>query len=147
MERAEVLADEDQAWADLMEAIAAVPADRRVTEGVVPGWSTHDVLWHTAYWVRPGADALELIRRGQPEPANEEPAEAENAAIAEDGRKLSWDEVMGTFDRNRASARESLEAFDGDVPESALPFFVDYTTDHYREHESQIRAFTQQSAT
>jgi hypothetical protein len=125
MELEEVLTREGQAWADLTGAIAAVPAERRSVAGVVPDWSTHDVAWHTAYWAGQGADAEELILQGQPEPPDEGATEAENAAIAEASRKMSWDEVMGDFERYRTSARESLAAFDGDVPQRALEFFAD----------------------
>jgi hypothetical protein len=147
MGRAEVLAEENQAWAGLIGAIAAVPAERRDAEGDVPDWFTHDVVWRTACWVRPGADAVELIRQCPSEPADEEATDAENAAITEDGRKMSGNEVIGPLERNRASGRQSLEAFDGDVPESALKFFSDHTTEHFREHELPIRALAGISST
>ncbi|MEX0755442.1 MAG: DinB family protein [Actinomycetota bacterium] len=141
MEREEALSLEDRAWDDLIHAIDAVPAERRRVEGVVPGWSMHDVVWHIAYWVGPGADAVELIRQGRPEPDDEEATVAENAAIAETGRAMTWDEVIGHLERNRSRAREALGAFEGVLPERAVEFFSDYTVEHYQEHESQIRAF------
>lgn len=140
-QREEVLASEDQAWVDLTAAVVAISAERRNAEGVVPGWSTHDIVWHVAYWVGPVAPAMELIRHARSDPQDEDASEAENATIAEAGRAMTWDEVMAHAEHNRVSARKALEAFDGVVPERAIEFFSDYTIEHYREHEAQIRAF------
>lgn len=141
MERGVELAREDQAWADLASAVAVVPAERVDAVGVVPGWSTHDVVWHVAYWAGYGAEAIERIRQGKSEPADEEASEADNEAIAQAGRTMTWDEVMSRLVQHRLAAREALDAFDGVVPERALEFFSDCTTEHYREHEAHVRAF------
>ncbi len=139
----EVLGIEDAAWAELGSTIGRVSAERVEVEGVVPGWSTHDVVWHTAYWVGYGADAIDSIRQGQPEPADDDATETDNDAIAEIGRTMTWQEVLDRLDQHRAAARAALGAFDGVVPQRAIEFFADYTTGHYVEHEPQIRAFAE----
>ncbi len=142
MEREALLSREERAWSDLVEAIAAVAATRREVEGVVPGWSVHDLVWHTAYWADWATDALERIRAGRPERPEPDDEEAWEAEIVATGRAMSWDQAMGDLDRNRLRAREALEAFEGSPPADALEWFTDDTIDHYREHASQVRTFT-----
>lgn len=149
MGREEILAEEDQAWADLMEAIAAVPADRRVTEGVVPGWSTHDMVWHTGYWVGRAAEVLDRASQGPPYP--EEPEEgsyydAENDRAFPTGRGMTWDEILDHFAAGRDRARDVMER----CAESDLEWMSERFSEeigHYREHASQIRAFARRSTT
>ncbi len=50
MDRDELLQREARAWDALEAAVARVPDDRRAEEGVVPGWSTKDLVWHCGYW-------------------------------------------------------------------------------------------------
>ena len=68
MNREALLEREANAWLDLQAAFGAVPPDRREVEGVVPGWSTHDLLWHCAYWAADAGDSLDRLRRGDPSP-------------------------------------------------------------------------------
>ena len=143
MGREQILAEEDQAWADLREAMAAVPAERRDAEGVVPGWSTHDTVWHTAYWVGRAADVLDLATQGPPypdEPDDESYYDEENAQVFATGRGMTWDEVLDHFAAGRDRARGAM----GRCAESDLEWMSERLTEeieHYREHASQIRAF------
>jgi len=61
MNTEELLQREDQAWTAFVDAFAAVPDDRRDDEGVVPGWSTKDLVWHCGYWAGYVGEALEAI--------------------------------------------------------------------------------------
>jgi hypothetical protein len=141
--REETLAEEDQAWADLMEAMAAVPAERRDAEGVVPGWSTHDTVWHTAYWVGRAADVLDLATQGPPypaEPDDESYYDEENAQVFATGRGMTWDEVLAYFTAGRGRARGAMER----CAESDLEWMSERFSEeigHFREHGSQIHAF------
>jgi hypothetical protein len=93
MDREGWLEREEAAWPELVNAAAAVPADRREVEGVVPGWSTHDLVWHCAYWAGYASDVLEQIRRGEPLVEREDD-DAWQAEILAAGRDLSWDEIL-----------------------------------------------------
>ena len=137
MDREEMLTREDAAWRELSDAVGATPPDRRSVEGVVPGWSTHDLVWHCAYWANVTGDVLERIRGGDPDPDDGADPEAE---ILAQGRGLSWDEVVARAEQGRQRARTALSAFD-DIPERATTWFVEDTTEHYEEHQAQIRAF------
>lgn len=140
-ERQAVLATEEDAWAELVRAVASVPARARPEEGVVPGWSTHDVVWHLAHWAGCGADAVESMAAGAVTPDDDEATDLENAAITHVGRGMTWEEVFDQLEMNRVRSRVAVARFPGDVPERAIEFFVDYTTDHYLEHASQVRSF------
>lgn len=141
MDREDLLRREEAAFPELVKALAAVPADRREVEGVVPGWSTHDLLWHCAYWAAYASEVLEHLQRGEPVPAEREDDDAWVAEVLAEGRGKSWDEAIGQLERNRQRARTALSAF-GDPPAEALEWFEDDTFDHYDEHAAQIRAFT-----
>ena len=139
MDRAEMLEREDEAWGRFAETISAVPAERRDVEGVVPGWTVHDLVWHVGYWAGYAADVIERDRAGD---AELEPADSqlEDAEILATGRGMSWNEVVGhaeqAHDRVRAAFSTSTDP--GDI---AVEWFRDDTFDHYDEHANEIRTF------
>ena len=140
MDREQLLERENEAWSELVATLAAVPSDRREVEGVVPGWSAHDLAWHSAYWAAYAGDVLERLERGEPEPTQPEDEEAWDAEIVSTGRGMSWDEVLRQLALNHERVRAAFSAF-GDPPPEAVQWFTDDTFDHYEEHAAQIRAF------
>ena len=141
MDREELLKREDEAWHEFVDAFAAVPLDRRAVEGVVPGWSIHDLVWHCAYWAGYASDVLERIQRGEPEGDDREDDDAWVSEILTAGRGMSWEAVILQAEQNRERARAALSAF-GDPPDKAVEWFTDDTFDHYEEHAAEIRAFS-----
>ncbi len=141
MDRDELLRREDEAWSELVDTMAAVPADRRQIAGAVPGWSIHDLVWHCAYWSAYAADVMERLQRGEPEPEEPQDEAAWDAEILATGRSMGWDETIGRLEQNRERARVALSAF-ADLPDLAVDWFTDDTFDHYEEHAAQIRAFS-----
>jgi DinB family protein len=139
MDRDELLQREDVAWTGFVDAFAAVPEDRRDVEGVVPGWSVKDMVWHCGYWADYVGDLLERMAAGQPAPPEQDWEEL-NRMVAEDGKRLPWDEVIVAAERGRDRARAALRAM-ADVTESAASEFTDETIDHYDEHQKEIAAF------
>jgi mycothiol maleylpyruvate isomerase-like protein len=138
MHREELLKREDEAWLEFVDVVAAVPPDRRGVEGVVPGWSVHDLVWHVAFWAGWAGEVLERIRRGEPDPGDPDENEAE---ILRAGRGIGWDDVVRRAEQSRERARAALSSF-GDLPRSAEEWFTDDTFDHYQEHAAQIRTFS-----
>jgi hypothetical protein len=137
MSTEELLRREETAWARLADALAAVPAERREVEGVVPGWSAHDVAWHCVYWAGDAGEVLERILVGEPDPPDPDVPDEEILAT---GRAMAWDEVLRRADQGRERVRAAFSAF-ADPPPKAVELFGDETFDHYEEHEAQIRAF------
>jgi hypothetical protein len=140
MDRNGMLQRELESWNGFLQAIDATPPDRRTVEGVVPGWSTHDLVWHCAYWTGWAGDVLERAIRGEPEPKEPEDEAAWDAEILAEGRAMGWDEAIRRAEENRVRARTAFAAFD-EPPELAVQWFTDDTFDHYEEHAEQIRAF------
>jgi hypothetical protein len=138
---------ENQRFQELMGAIDMVPADRREERGVVPDWSTHDVLWHVAYWVGRAADVLDQARQGPPFP--EEPEEdsyydEQNAAAVAPGRAMSWEQVVEHFERSRERLRSALESCD----EATCEWITERSmeeVEHYHVHTAQVRDFAEKS--
>ena len=139
MDREEMLAREDEAWRGFAGAVSSVPADRRDVEGVVPGWSAHDVVWHVGYWAGYAADVIERDRAGETD-LEPEGSQLDDDAVLSTGRAMSWDDVVRyaeqSHDRVRAAFSSSPDP--GDV---AIRWFTEDTFDHYDEHAAEIRAF------
>ena len=140
MDRDELLGREDEAWAGFVDAFAAVSEDRRDVPGAVPGWSVKDLVWHCGYWADYAGDLLERMTAGQPAPPDQDWDEV-NRLVMEDGRGMSWDEVVVAAERGRDRAREALIAMP-DVTESAASEFGGETFEHYDEHAAEITAFS-----
>ena len=134
----ELLQREETAWARLADALAAVPPERREVEGVVPGWSVHDVAWHCVYWAADAGDVLERIHGGDPDPPESDVPDEE---VLASGRATAWDDILRQAEQGRERVRAAFSAF-ADPPPKALELFGDETFDHYEEHEAQIRAFS-----
>ena len=143
MDREALLAREEETWKELAHALVSVPDDGRNRDGVVPGWSAHDLAWHCAHWADWAADAMDRIRRGESEREEPEDDDAWTAEILAEGRTMSWEQVIEKLNEHRGRAREALEAFEGDIPQGAVDWFEDDAIDHYGEHAAQIRAFNQ----
>ena len=134
----ELLRHEETAWAGLADALAAVPPESREVEGVVPGWSVHDVAWHCVYWAGDAGEMLEQMLGGDPDPAE---SDAPDEEVLATGRATSWDEILRHAEQGRERVRAAYSAL-ADPSPKALELFTSETFDHYEEHEAQIRAFS-----
>ncbi len=135
----ELLQHEDEAWSAFVDAFGSVPADRRSDPGVVPGWSVHDMVWHCGYWVGYVVDILGKIARGESTDDSQD-WDAINARVTEEGRTMSWDEVVVASEQNRVRVREALQALPT-LTDAAVDEFRGETFEHYEEHTAEVRAF------
>jgi Mycothiol maleylpyruvate isomerase N-terminal domain len=135
----ELLRREDESWASLVDAIGAVPQDRRDDPGVVPGWSVHDMVWHCGYWAGFVVDVLRKIGRGE-STDDDQDWDAINETVVQEGRSMSWDDVIVSSERNRTAVREALSALPT-LTDEAVAEFGGETFEHYDEHATEIRAF------
>src|SRR3990170_8417057 len=62
--REEYARREEAAWAALLAQVGRLTPEQQVLEGVVPGWSTRDLVWHCARWAEETAGHLEQMRSG-----------------------------------------------------------------------------------
>ena len=139
MDHEEMLGREDEAWRGFAEAVGSVPPERRDVEGVVPGWSAHDVVWHVGYWAGYAADVIERDRAGETdlEPAG---SQLDDDEVLAAGRRMSWDEVVGYAQQSHERVRAAFSS-SSDPGEAAVRWFTEDTFDHYDEHAAEIRAF------
>ena len=144
MDRQGLLRREEGSWAAFASAFAAVAPDRLDHEGVVPGWSTKDLVWHCAYWARFCAEALEATSAdaawtdpfaGQ----TDEDWDGENARIAEESKAMSWDGILSETGRVRQRVRAALSA--APDRDELAEWFAEETFTHYDEHAEEIRRF------
>jgi hypothetical protein len=135
----EQLAREDEAWGEFVDAFDAISEDARDVEGVVPGWSTKDLVWHCGYWAGYVADVLSKIARGEPTDDSRD-WDAFNAIVTDEGRALTWDEIIVRSEECRVRAREALQALPA-LTDEAISEFSGETYEHYDEHAAEIRAF------
>ena len=143
MDRQESLGDEERAYLQLIEAAEGVTDDRRTAEGVVPGWSTHDVLWHTAYWVGRAADVMQRAAGGPPYPEEPEDGayyDSENDRAFLVGREMRWEEIVDHLTTSRTRARDTVQRCEARDLEWLCERLSE-ESEHYREHAAQIRAF------
>jgi hypothetical protein len=135
----DLLQKEDAAWSAFVDAFSKVPEDRRSDEGVVPGWSVHDLVWHCGFWAGYVADVLRKIGRGEPTEESRD-WDAFNTIVVQDGRGMSWDEVIVRSEQNRVACREALQALPA-LTDEAVEEFTGETFEHYEEHAAEILAF------
>jgi len=141
MDHEELLSREMTSWAAFESAAGKVSPDRREAEGVVPGWSVKDLMWHCAYWASFAADTIEARAAGDmsdPWDHDDEYWDIENDRVAKEGKEKSWDEVLTAATAMRVRARKALEAAPDSVAEQ---WFVEETFEHYDEHAAEVEAF------
>ena len=63
-DRDELLQREADGWAALLDAVDRVPDELRTVEGVVPGWSVVDLVFHCGKWSELAGTHLEEIAAG-----------------------------------------------------------------------------------
>jgi hypothetical protein len=137
MDREELLREEASAWEAFTTILGRVPVERRAEEGVVPGWSAHDLIWHCGYWA--GYVAGQLDGTGDPGDHDDAYWDALNARVVEDARAMSWEDSIARSERERERARAALLAVDPSP--DALREFEGDTFAHYREHTAEVEAF------
>jgi Mycothiol maleylpyruvate isomerase N-terminal domain len=135
----ELLQKEDEAWSALIDAVGRVPFDRRDDEGVVPGWSVKDLVWHSGYWAGFVAQVLERLAANQPAPDDQD-WDAINDAVARESKAMSWEDVIVGATGMRDKARAALQAMP-ELTDEAVSEFADETFSHYDEHRAEIAAF------
>jgi hypothetical protein len=140
--REELLKAEEAAWADFVAEVGRVPEHRRGDDGVVPGWSVNDLVFHNGRWAGVAAEKLKAIgasgTAGEEDP--DEVWRGKNDRWAEESKSLSYDDAMKSALADREAARAALNALP-DVTDEASSWFKEETFDHYQEHTEEISSF------
>jgi len=140
--REEYTRREQAAWAALLAQFGRLDAEQQIREGVVPGWSSRDLIWHCARWVEEAAGHLEQMRSGNwvdPFEADETLGDRMNDEIAEHARTMGPEEVLAAAEICRAKMQATWPTVEPD--EVAADWFAEETFIHYDEHAAEIAAF------
>lgn len=107
-----------QARAELIEAIDALPPERRTDGWYGPEqWSVHDIVAHLHGWQIGWSHALELMAKGERPnvPGYEGDDDAYNAKSVEAGRQRSWERLMGDFRESRERHEAAVKSLRGSM--------------------------------
>jgi hypothetical protein len=141
-DRDELLKREEEAWTEFVAEVGRVPEHLRRNEGVVPGWSVNDLVYHNGKWAGVAAEKLGAI--GAPGSAGEEDADevwqGKNELWAAESKSMLYQEAMSRALTDRAAAREALTALP-EVTDEAASWFKEETFDHYQEHTEEVSRF------
>ena len=141
-DRDELLRREEIAWADFVAEVRRVPEHRRGEEGVVPGWSVNDLVFHNGRWAGVAAAKLEVIRNGS-SPGEGDPDEVwqgKNEQWAAESKSMTAQEAMARALEDRERARSALVGLP-EVTDEAASWFTEETFDHYQEHTEEVARY------
>ncbi len=150
-----LIEENERARAELLDALDALPAERRVEGWFGPeAWSTKDILAHIARWQAGWAHALGLVAGGERpaipefEPDRDDPDAADDAFNAESVSRsgdLSWEQVLANLRDAREQHNEAirgLSVLDPDrYAEGRTPYRLSDAAEHDREHAEAILAW------
>jgi Mycothiol maleylpyruvate isomerase N-terminal domain len=141
-DRDELLRREEAAWAEFVAEVGRVPEHRRSEEGVVPGWSVNDLLFHCGRWAVVATEHLEAMRTGvvADKGEDDDPTDTRNARWAEESKSMAYEDAMASALADREGARQALMALPA-VDDVASSWFTEETYDHYQEHTEEISRF------
>jgi uncharacterized damage-inducible protein DinB len=138
--RTEQAKREADSWASFEAALEAIPRTSWEDEGVVPGWSVKELLWHMAGWLQKCARRLEEMRTGEEAERTGQTVDERNDELAAQARTMTVDAVYRGLIDARALVREEWEALP-DVDERAISELADETYEHYDEHREDLERF------
>jgi hypothetical protein len=140
-DRAELLKREEAAWAEFVAEVGRVPEHLRSDEGVVPGWSVNDLVYHNGKWAGVAAEKLAIIKDGSaPGDDPDEIWQGKNRLWAAESKSMTYQEAMARALADREQARQALLALP-DVTDEAASWFTEETYDHYQEHTEEVSRF------
>ena len=88
--------------------------EERAAVGTVEAWATKDVFAHVVAWKLRATQSLGAARGGEPPPAFEGDIDERNAALFEQYRDRSWDDVLALLDQAHAELVENVQAMSDD---------------------------------
>jgi uncharacterized damage-inducible protein DinB len=131
---------EADAWAAFGAALDAIPRASWEDEGVLPGWSVKELLWHMAGWLQKCARRLEEMRTGREALQTGQTVDERNDELAAQARTMTVDAVYRGLLAARALVREEWDALP-DVDERGISELADETYEHYDEHRTDLERF------
>ena len=144
--REDYLRKESESWAALRAQIARLSPGQQELDGVVPGWSTKDLIWHCGYWARDVIQHLPSLMDGtfvDPFEADDALGDRMNDQIASEAKTMSLDEAWERAEAARAEVRAAWSALPEEPTATAAQWFAEESFIHYDEHAPEIAAFAE----
>jgi hypothetical protein len=138
--RAEHARREADAWVSFEAVLEAIPRTSWEDEGVLPGWSVKQMLWHMAGWLQKCARRLEGMRTGNEPERSDQTVDERNDELAAQARTMTVDAVYRGLMNARALVLEEWEALPN-VDERAISELADESYEHYDEHREDLERF------
>lgn len=136
----ELLAVEQERWAEFMAVADAIP-DSRADEPIAndDAWSAKDVLWHMRSWDEEVAHELGTIRNGTYVEISDEEADRKNALFLAEGRSLGIATVRTEMAISRTRAVAEMHKIE-EVTEAVEEWFSESAWRHIDDHIGELRA-------
>ena len=139
----ELLAEEDEGWAELRRLVNSLSADQLGETGYYEeGWSAKDLLAHIGSWLAEAGVILERIRGGTYRP-DEIDIDSLNRQFLEAMRDVPPDIVIAQATAARTRMRQSLAALPEITPEAAF-WLRKAGPEHYDEHLPRLRQWLEE---
>jgi uncharacterized damage-inducible protein DinB len=140
--RTELAAREAAAWARFEAALDRIPRDRWSDDGVLPGWTVKDLVWHVAGWLDRCGDELVGRREGTfvPQSETDEEVDARNAAFAAAAREMDTADVHTGLLLARERVQRGWESLP-EIDDAAVESYAGETYEHYEEHVPDLERF------
>lgn len=134
----ELLAVEDQGWAEFLGLVESLSPDEMQEPGYFPeGWSVKDLLAHISGWQAETVQVLEQLRMGTYAPSQID-VDALNALIYEANKDLPLTDVRAECWSAHTRMLEEWDALP-EVSPVAEEWFVESGRMHYAEHNGRLR--------
>ena len=138
--KAELMAEEDAAFGELVALVESLPADRVEEPGYfAEGWSAKDLLAHIGSWLAEAGAILERIRFGTYRP-DEIDIDAMNADFYEAMKDVPYATVRSQTRAARSRMLTAWGALEEDPPE-AETWIRKAGAEHYGEHLTRLRTW------
>jgi hypothetical protein len=145
-----VLQGAADSYAELRQSISDLDPARAGHEWLGT-WGVREILAHSSGWLQAMRPALERVGRGQspfPEGVSYEDADAWNARFVDSRRGAALADLLAeleTAHREFLAAAAALSAEHFAPGAATLEIFLGSSSQHYREHAEQIRAWRKES--
>jgi hypothetical protein len=135
---------EARGWEEFAALVGAIPRERWMEVGVLPGWSVRDLVRHVAGWMERCVDQLEQMRQGTFVDFDEDDDEvdARNAAFVAEAAAMDVEEVWSGLLAARELVRSGWDRLPVETVDTvAVDWFAGETYRHYEEHLDELRRF------
>ena len=142
--REDLVAAEDERWAELCAILAELPQDR-MDEAITPDWSVKDLLAHVGCWMAEAAHVLERMRLGTWKRRRLD-IDAMNAQFYEAFREADLKTVRTELESSRIRMLQEWQAIP-EITEHAEEWFRESGPAHLDEHLPDLRRFAGRAET